>query len=184
MREALWARLRDWRYALPGWVGRHAPGPDAAAAERLCRRAQLAGMMVTPGYFHGPQDTPDSMAAAHCAMAARLAGCAGAYLSVKGPAMGHDPAMLVQVAQAAARAGLSVLLDAHGPGQADATIAALPVLAEHVGDAGLALPARWPRSLRDAAALRDTPARLRIVMGEWPDPDCDTPGEAAYLALV
>ena len=50
---------------------------------------------------------------------------------------------------------------------------------------GFALPARWRRSLADAAAFRDTSARIRVVKGEWADPAGDEADVTAnYLRLV
>jgi proline dehydrogenase len=78
-----------------------------------------------------------------------------------------------------------LMLDAHGPGDAEATIAATEALLADFPQTGCVLPARWRRSPDDADRLRDTSARLRIVKGEWADPDGDPDdGSAAYLALI
>jgi proline dehydrogenase len=51
--------------------------------------------------------------------------------------------------------------------------------------AGVALPARWQRSPADAERLRDGPRRIRLVKGEWADPQGDVPDIAeAYLDLA
>jgi len=50
---------------------------------------------------------------------------------------------------------------------------------------GVALPARWRRSESDAAGLRDSAARIRIVKGEWADPEwTQVDVDSNYLSLI
>ena len=176
------ALLRDWRYALPHVVERHVRGPDAAATQRRAMQRVAAGDGVTVGYVQGSGDTPDSIVAAHRAIAALMAGHGEAvHLAVKAPPLGFARGPLRAIAEAADAAGLRLMFDAHAPGDADATFAALEA---HPGS-GIVLPARWRRSTADAARLRDADVRLRLVKGEWPDDegeDGDT--TARYLALA
>ena len=175
---SLWSALRDARYALPGRIERLMPGPDAAAAARLGDRLNGQGMSVSFGYFQSSHSTPDEILGANLTIAGAWAGRPGdAYLSVKAPPLGFDRARIAAIVGA----GLSMVFDAHTPAQADATLD----LVERFAGSGCALPARWQRSAADADRLRDTPARLRIVKGEWADPARDpTDRAAAYLALV
>lgn len=187
MREsAPWRWLRDQRYALPRRAGRwlRASGPDDAAA--LCTRLHRRGFAATVGYFHADTDNPDGIVAAYAALAARLgAGGGDVYLSVKAPPLGFCAERLRRLAEAGAAAGLPLVFDAHAPRDADATLAATARLAAQFPDTGCVLPARWRRSLIDAARLRDTPARIRIVKGEWADTDTEPADpDAAYLAIV
>lgn len=182
--SAAWRWLRDQRYALPRRAARwlRTPGPADAAA--LCARLRRREFAATVGYFQDDGDDPDTIVAACRAAAARLIGT-GAYLSVKAPPLGFCPARLRALANAGATAGMPLMLDAHGPADAEATIAATEHLLADFPATGCVLPARWRRSSADAARLRDTTARIRIVKGEWPDPDADPADiDAAYLALV
>ncbi|MFD2428542.1 hypothetical protein ACFSUK_11085 [Sphingobium scionense] len=106
-------------------------------------------------------------------------------LSVKAPPLRFDPVSLRELAQIARQSGLSLMFDAHGPQDADDTLAAVERLLPDFPDTGMVLPARWQRSLADAARLHDSSAPVRVVRGEWPDPAGDTVDpDAAYLALV
>ena len=182
----LYARLRDARYALPGWIERSFRGPDPASAARLCGRAQRKGLAATVGYFQAEQARPGEIVDAYVAVAARLARHPGnAYLSVKAPPLAFDAACLHAIADAAAAAGLALLFDAHAPADADPTLAAVEAMLPAHPLTGVVLPARWRRSLADAARFRDASARIRIVKGEWADPDWPDPDtDAAYLRLV
>lgn len=186
MTSRLWALLRDARYALPRHAGKVLPGPGPADAARLCERLHRRGLAATVGYFQADAGTPEDIVAANRAVAAALARRSGdACLSVKAPPLAFDPARLDAIAQAAAAAGLALIFDAHAPKDADATLDALARLLPASPGAGCALPARWHRSREDAASLRGTAARIRLVKGEWADPEADPPdAAAAYLALV
>jgi len=178
----LWSWMRARRYALPGALGGLLRTPGARDAAALCGRLHRLGIAATVGYFQGDRDTPDTIVQSYRAML-ETGACAG--LSVKAPPLGFDPGRLRAIAAAAANADVVLMLDAHGPGDAEATIAATEALLADFPQSGCVLPARWRRSRGDADRLRDTSARLRIVKGEWADPDGDPhDGGAAYLALI
>jgi proline dehydrogenase len=173
---SLWAHLRDLRYALPAVVGGRLPVPDASWAARQARLLARHGLGASFGYFHPPTAPPAAVLAATLALAGALRG-SGAVLAVKAPALGFGE----QAMAALCATGAALVLDSHGPAQAEATLA----LARRFPGVGCALPARWRRSLADAAALRGGDAPLRLVKGEWADPQGDPADlRAAYLALV
>ena len=181
-----WAMLRNARYALPGYVGKVLPGPDAKAAARKCDRLHRQGLAATVGYFQAGNSSPADIAAANAAISGHLAARVGdVYLSVKAPPMAFDDECLTSVAHAAADARLALMFDAHAPGDAERTLEVVSRFLPDFPGTGCALPARWCRSMADAARFRETTARIRIVKGEWPDPDWgDSDVEAGYLALI
>lgn len=173
---SLWSRLRDARYALPALVERHVAGPSARDVAALGARQ---GGRASFGYFPANPSTPDTIEAANLEMLAAGAGL-DAYLSIKAPHMAFAPDRHDRIAAAAKAAGMAILFDAHAPHQAEATLA----LAERLA-AGAVLPARWQRSRGDAERMRDQSGRIRVVKGEWADPDGDAANkDAAYLALI
>ncbi len=176
------ALMRNARYALPRQIERHFRGPGPAAAAQLCARAHGRGLAASVGYFQAEDGRPEEIVDAYVAVAARLARLDGeTYLSVKAPPLAFDGALLHAIADA----GLPVLLDAHALKDADRTLDAAAGLLPARPGTGVALPARWRRSIMDAAAFRDTSARVRIVKGEWADPDWpDADVAAAYLRVA
>lgn len=181
-----WAALRAARYAFPHLVERVFPGPGPSAAARRCRRLDRAGLASTLGYFQSREGRPEDIVAANVAAAGLLAGRSGdVYLSVKAPPLAFDPARLRNIADAAAAADMILMFDAHAPRDADRTLKAVSDLLGEFPGTGFALPARWLRSRGDAAAFRDSSARIRLVKGEWADPDWRGQDvEASYLALA
>lgn len=174
---ALKARLRRIRHAAPWLIERWVAGPDAIATAHFAWRLSRQGMRVTAGYFSPHGLAHNDIVSAYRQFAAEAGTMkVDACLSIKAPKIDFDPAALQEIAACE----LPLVFDAHGPELADATIQA----AAAVG-AGLVLPARWSRSLGDAAAWKDRPVRIRVVKGEWPDPQADAPDRAAaYLTLV
>jgi proline dehydrogenase len=173
------AALRNARYALPRQIERIAAGPGPDAAARLSRVLAGKGFAATLGYFQSSKARPEEIVAAHRA-AARLA-AGDVYLSVKAPPLGFDPARLREIAGA----GLPLLFDAHACRDAGPTLEAVSGLLGDYPATGFALPARWRRSLADAADFRDGAARIRVVKGEWADPEGSDPDlDANYLRLV
>jgi proline dehydrogenase len=169
------------RYALPGLIEALVDGPDAGAAGRLCVALERDGLLASAGYFQRACDGHDVVMAANLALIERLTAVPGATLALKAPALGFDRGRIGAIADMARTAGLPIVLDAHGHHLAQPTldlVGAFPGI-------GCALPARWQRTLGDAARLRDEPARLRVVQGEWADPagDAGAPVER-YLAII
>ena len=181
-----WAVLRNARYALPHLVERIVPGPGPGAAVRRCRKLNRAGSAATLGYFQSRDAQPERIVAANVAAARLLAGRRGdVYLSVKAPPLAFDPARLREIAEAAAAADVALMFDAHAPRDADRTLSAVAELLADFPRTGFALPARWIRSRGDAAAFRDSSARIRLVKGEWADPEWRGMDiEGSYLALA
>jgi proline dehydrogenase len=169
---SLSAPLSTARQALPRYAERIMPVPGPAAAARMCERFTRKGLNVTLGYFGSEGASPEEILAANLALAGLLADCRiDVYLSVKAPELKFDFARLRTIADAAASAGLPLLFDAHAVGDADRTLELASALLEDYPETGIVLPARWRRSTADALRFRDTSARLRIVKGEWADPE-------------
>jgi hypothetical protein len=149
---SLRSTLRDARYALPGLVGQHVAGPDAAEAACLARWLARQGMeqhawlfparWCHAGHGGGGQSGAD-----------RGTGGAKADLALKAPHLALI-ARIAAIARAAKAGGVGITLDSHGPALADATLG----LVEDF-PAGCALPARWQRSMGTRnACMRPRPA--------------------------
>jgi proline dehydrogenase len=181
-----WAALRTARYALPHVIERIVPGPGPRSAARRCDRLNRAGLAATLGYFQSGGARPEDIVAANVAAARLLAGRQGdVYLSVKAPPLAFDTERLRTIADSAAAANMALMFDAHAPSDADRTLKGVSDLLGEFPRTGFALPARWLRSRGDAAAFRESSARIRLVKGEWADPEWrGMDVEASYLALV
>ena len=185
MIEALRARARDARYALPQKVGPYFSGPGIEVTARRCARLAGQGLASTVGYFQASDATPDEIVAANLAMLECWPARADRdYLSVKAPPLRFDFGRIREIASAGADAGTALLFDAHAPQDAEITLGTVAKLLADYPATGFALPARWRRSRSDALRFKDSLARIRIVKGEWPDPEFSGDIDDHYLALV
>ena len=185
MRDIL-APLRKVRWALPSYVQHVVPAPGPAATARSCARLKRKRLAATVGYFNLNGERPVDILAANLAVASALKECrCDVHLSVKAPPLLFDAAYLRMICAAAREAGLPLMFDSHGPQEADRTIEVVSDFLSEFPGTGMVLPARWRRSMRDADKFRDTTARIRIVKGEWADPEAgDEDVDAAYIGLA
>ena len=141
------------------------PGLDDAL-----EAARTVGRAVTLGYWDGPGDSPGLVESIALVTLERLAeGGLDAYLSIKPPALGNSPRRIATVLGVAEELGLAVHFDSTGLDEADSSWQLLQALARP--SLGCTLPSRWGRSLADAKRAVDLGLRVRVVKGQWPDPD-------------
>ncbi len=182
----IWTKLRDIRYAFPHRIEKNFSGPNAADTLKVIQKFDRRGWLATIGYFQARTDSPCDILAANLGALASLNGSnSNAVLSVKAPPLSFDRTHLHAIAQAAEAANTSIIFDAHAPQDAQKTLDIVEDLLADFPCTGFALPARWKRSIADAEHFKNSSARIRIVKGEWADPDWQDPDiPANYLALV
>lgn len=178
--------LACWRPLARRAAKAYVAGPGLADAVAVCRRLNVRGLAGTIGFWNDQRDSPRAVAQAYAAVCGAIAvdrlNCA---VSVKAPAMRFDAELLKDILERGRRSGLRVQFDSLGPESADQTFAALKSAAPSASEVGCTLPARWRRSLRDADLAADIGLHVRIVKGQWTDPDGDDGDvRARYLALI
>lgn len=161
-------------------------GPELADGLRVCHWADRYGLAATLGFWNletdGHRVTADTYLSALDALTREKLNC---YLSIKLPAIGFSPEMLAEVSERANRAGVPLHLDSLGPETADRTFASI---AGHVAAhpvIGCTLPGRWRRSPGDADRAVELGLPVRVVKGQWADPD--PPGvdpRAGFMAVI
>lgn len=161
-------------------------GPELADALATFDRCAQRGQRATIGYFNTPRQPARTIADIDLAVLAALGdGRPDGYLSIKGPPLQFDPALVDEIAQRAAATGVGLHFDAHGIDTTDPTFAAIERTLRHTALVGCTLPARWPRSLADSERAVDWQLRVRVVKGQWADPaHPDVDIDSAYLRLI
>lgn len=145
-------------------------GPALDDAVRVARRLERGGVGVSLGYWDGGEDSPYDVESRLLACIERAGALGGTpRVSVKAPPLQFDEAIVGRLARSALENGVGLVLDAHGPEHADATLALARVAARLGADTGVAVPARWERSAHDARAAVDDGLRVRVVKGQWHD---------------
>ncbi|MCP5167001.1 MAG: GNAT family N-acetyltransferase [Pseudomonadales bacterium] len=186
-------RLRELAKAGVRWLvsrvsRNYIAGDSLADAERIREKLARQGLSATIGYWNAEQQPPRAVADHYLAGLDLLSRDErGTYLSIKLPTLGFAPQLLDAVAAKACKTGRRIHFDALGPEavdqtrqQIERTLAAFPGV-----DIGYTLPARWRRSLDDAAWAAEHNLWVRVVKGEWPDPaDPHRDMRAGYLELI
>lgn len=165
----LWEPLSD--RAGRGYIA----GPDPADAVRLSRGLAVRGFAATVGFWNAPGAAVDAVEARWREAVELLETDLDLHVALKAPALGFDAARIEPLAAAAAAAGATVHLDAHWPEATDRTLA-LAARLRAIAPVRVALPARWRRSVADAAFAAEHDLEVRLIKGEWPhteEPDRD-----------
>jgi proline dehydrogenase len=160
-------------------------GPGLDDAVRAFDRLERRGLPVTIGFWNRDDDDPALVAERQLETIARLGDRRlDWYLSTKLPALGFDDDLCQALLDAGRAKGVRIHFDALGPETADATLARVAEAAS-TQPVSLALPSRWRRSLDDAERTIELGVPVRIVKGQWEDPDApDRDPVQGYLELV
>jgi proline dehydrogenase len=177
------ARLRAAvaEYVVPRLARRYVAGPHLSHALAVCRQERAAGRGSALGYWAPETPEPQAVLAAYEA-AVTAAADLPTYVSLKLPDLAFDLARLHALVSLAEERGVRLHLDSVGVDGADAMVQAVT---SRPGRLGATLPGRWARSPVDAAILAPLDVPLRVVKGQFPDPD--QPGadlRAGFLAVV
>jgi proline dehydrogenase len=148
----------------PGLSGgvRRAPRGAGSAWLDLARRRRASAYIAGPGL--------DDALAASRRLAADGVPVALGYVSVKLSAVHFDPALLGELEAAAQQSERRLHIDALGPDTVDRTWELVEGVADP-GALGIALPGRFHRSVEDARRALDLGLVVRVVKGQWADPD-------------
>lgn len=159
---------------------RYMAGPELTDALRREEELRGRGLKTVVGYWNANGEDPDAVGRAYGAALDALAGRPGVQFACKPPAMTLDPGRIEDLAQHGRRAGVSLHFDSVGPE------VATPVLdAAVAAGAGATLPGRWSRSPADAGRLAQTELPVRVIKGQWPDPEAtDLDPREGFLAVV
>jgi len=161
-------------------------GSKIEDAMRMCRQINQRGWRSTICPWDGPNDTPELVAssyqqALHAIRQERL----DSYLSIKVPSLKYDFERLKELLDIASQHRTRIHFDALGPDTASASFGLLEKAAAYYKNLGCTLPSRWKRSAADAKRAIELGVAVRVVKGQWPDPD--HPGidpRAGFLELI
>lgn len=185
-----WIVLAFWRPIERRAAGAYLAGPHLSDALAAGDRIAARGYGVVLGFWNADDDGPEAVARENLAAIGALTdrdhqGGRSWYLSIKVPALGYSRELVQEIAKTGAAIGAIVHLDSHAIDTADRTIA-LAAEARAVNDqVGITIPGRWRRSLADADRAAGLGLRVRVVKGEWSDPeDPDLDLREGFLAVV
>lgn len=169
--------LRKW--LRPFWqpVARRAAevsvaGPDLLAALDEARMLGEQGFGTAIGFWNGVDHSSQNVADEYLRSLDELAGLGlDCHLSIKPLALAFRRDLLAAVIRRARDLGMRLQFDSPAAEVADITFSAIHEAACEDADLGCTLPGRWRRSLTDANWAIARGLAIRVVKGQWADPD-------------
>lgn len=146
-------------------------GPELDDAMSTCRRLFDLGFGGTICFWNSENDSTKRIVDAYTSALAVLANeKMDCYLSIKLPPLNYDMALLNEVLEQARRTNTLVHFDSLEHEAADRTFSMIAKAACSYPHLGCTLPGRWMRSVPDAGIALDLGLHVRVVKGQWPDP--------------
>ncbi len=161
-------------------------GSSVNDAQQACLSAREQGWAATICPWNSSGAEPGQVAAAYLeALQAISELNLDVYLSIKVPALGYDFERVKDILLEAKKSHIRIHFDAQNPASAAPTFAILEKSLSLYTNLGCTLPSRWQRSEADAERVIEYRIPVRIVKGQWEDPDAPKLDPAAgYRKLV
>ncbi len=140
----------------------------------VARRLAIQNVSSTLGFWDTADYTQRHVTDIYGTAVKRLSGSGlDSYVSIKPPALRFDSGAAVELAAIAQSLGVRLHCDSHGPEVVELSHAMLQAMCDRVGPGclGTTIPGRWSRSLSDADWAVERGFAVRVVKGQWPDPD-------------
>jgi proline dehydrogenase len=146
-------------------------GPELADAMSACRRLRGMDIGGTICFWNIESDTPRRIVDAYTSALALLANeKMDCYLSIKLPPLNYDMVLLNDVLEQARRTKTLLHFDSLEHETTDRTLSMITRAARSYPHLGCTLPGRWLRSVADVEIAVDLGLHVRVVKGQWPDP--------------
>lgn len=162
-------------------------GPEIEDAQRVCAVLVDRGYWVTQGYWDGANDTPQIIQRNCAASIEKLGRFPGNnYVSVKLPALDYDENLFGTLLDQSDRQGIPLHFDSLAPGHASNIFSFIRRIAlPSTREIGCTLPGRWLRSINDADMAAEIGAKVRVIKGQWDDPEAPhRDPQAGFLQVI
>lgn len=161
-------------------------GPELKDAIRVCDSFAQQDIASTIGYWDQSNEDPQLVKNAYLKTldAIERNGLAS-YLSIKAPALGFSNALLTEVIYRSCEVDVGIHFDSLHSEAADQTFELIAKAVQNHHQVGCTLPGRWRRSLQDARLAANLGVNIRVVKGQWQDPDHpDIDLREGYLSVI
>jgi proline dehydrogenase len=178
--------------AVSGWLTKHlemeyVAGSTAGDAASICKKvAAKYGWRSTMAFWNAREDSPELVATRYRqALRAIVSEDLDSHLAIRASSLDYDMEWLGEILDLAREHGVLLHFDSQHPEAATPSLSLLERAVQLYPKLRYTLPARWRRSTADASRLIDLGIGVRVVKGQWPDPD--DPGRdprAGFLELI
>jgi proline dehydrogenase len=158
------------------WFINHAArgysAPTLGSARAICEALRDHGFGSTVCFWNADSDSVEEITLSCLQLLELLADLdSRSYLSLKLPAIHFNADAVAAILKKAARMPRMVHFDSHGPEDACRMFDVIEGALRLHRSLGCTIPGRWRRSLDDASRAVDWKLRIRVVKGQWPDPE-------------
>lgn len=166
----------------PGYIA----GPEINDAVRICAQIDRYGWKSAICPWDSPEQSVESVANSYKdALNELKEQTFDCYLSIKVPSLKYDFEIVREILEIAAEHNTRIHFDSHGPETASPALALLERVLKYHKNISYTLPSRWRRSIKDAERIIDLGVPVRVVKGQWEDPDDPKfDPKASYLNLI
>lgn len=161
-------------------------GPELQDAIGAVDKFSRQGANSTIGYWDSGAETPRAVANTYLAALKAIEQTGSqSYLSIKAPALGLCSDLVQEVVVSGREADIGIHFDSLSPDAVDRTFELIGEAAQSSTRIGCTLPGRWHRSAADADTIVDLGVKVRVVKGQWADPDLpNIDVRVGYLAVI
>jgi len=151
---------------------KHIAGPNLNDALSICKLAESSGWSTTISVWTGEHVSADENANKYQEIiSAIIDSNLNSYLSIKPSAINFSLKLFDCIAKNAASKNIRIHFDSLSPDLADSYLKFLKEAKTIYSCLGYTLPSRWKRSLLDAELISKLNIPVRIVKGQWRDPE-------------
>jgi proline dehydrogenase len=161
-------------------------GTELSAALHKCHLLRARGFASALGFWHSVEHESSDVAAEFSTALRALEGSSlDCYLSIKPLGLAFRRDLLMETVDGARSRGVPLHFDSPSAELADITFSTIDEALSRGGDFGCTLPGRWRRSLADADWALERGLAIRVVKGQWADPDdAMRDPRAGFLAVI
>jgi proline dehydrogenase len=183
LRRSIWA---FWNFLGKRAARAYIAGPELNDAMRVCHSLSQDGFNSTIGFWNSEEDPAQMVADCYFdGLEASNKENMDCYISIKLPALEYSRQLLSEVLQKGKQYGIRVHFDSLGPETVDQTLSLITELLPTYGAIGCTLPSRWRRSLHDVEWVIEHGLIVRVIKGQWVDPDApNIDMRAGYLRII
>lgn len=165
---------------------RHIAGSDLEKAEEICRRCSANGWATTISAWTLPSESKQSVAEKYIEIIKTISHKGyDSYLSIKPSALEFDLRLFEYIIKQIPDESVRIHFDSLSPDLAEESLQYFKQARTIYANLGYTIPARWLRSLNDAKEIAKMNVPVRIVKGQWRDPDhFKLAGKINYLRIV
>lgn len=165
---------------------RHIAGPDLKSAEGICRWSSVNGFSTIISVWTHHGDSKREVAQEYIDIIKAISQNGfESYLSIKPSALKFDLFLFEQIVKEIPGNKIRIHFDSFVPEFAERSLRFFKHAKTIYSNLGYTLPARWLRSFNDAYELAGMKVPVRVVKGQWKDPeDVIVNVEENYLKIV